>query len=237
MRLLKTTVMMIGISFSTLVQATEIEFVPTINVKGPTLTAQYLKEEDIDTIETLVEASYSEGLPNDPKEWARNLVKRRKAGNYFCCLIFKDENFTPIAAIGFGRMPALNYDSKFTDIIDTFIEFGVTRPKNLKDGYVKENIERVENRGIGMLLPIIPGDMSLILKQEIVKTATDVFQAFKDKKLELPIEKTLPHDLIVLLHPNDPLGNIFENVGYERIEKEGFFGFYDKQRVILHKVL
>lgn len=245
-KLLKSLIAFATIAFFSNVNAMETEItldreaeIPTIRVQTPTLTARYIELKDIEDITKIAKKSYSEGLPSDPSKWASNLIDRRNGGNYYGCLMIETLENQPLAAIGFGRMPVLNYDPKFTDIIDTFLDFGVIErvdPINGQD-YAKENFKRVDNFGLGVMLPMVPTDLLEEQKKDILKLGTDVFQFLKNQEFELPLEKTKPHDLIGLFHPDDSIVEIFKAIGFNKIAKEGFFGFYDKSRVIVHKVL
>lgn len=242
MKLFKTILVLAGMSLGTIVNATEITIdekeIPTIKVGRGTHTARFIELSDIEEIGSISKEACPEGLPQDVAKWAENLINRRNGGNWYSCLTIKEKEEGKIVAfLGLGRMPALNYDPKFTDIIKTWMNFKVIQQINSEDGYNKDNFKRVENAGIAFILPIIPISLSTEDKNNIITMGTDVVEFFKSKNFLLPIEKTLPHDVITLLSSKDSLGKNFQEAGYELIEKEGFFGFYDKERIMLHKAL
>lgn len=244
MKLLNAILILGGLHFATHINAASITLdldsdkdISTIYVTTSTHTARFIEASDIDDIGRLCAASNPQGLPEDSAKWAENLIVRRNGGNYYSCLIVKDTADQTVAALGLGRMPSLGYEPKFTDIIDTWMNFGVIGQKSPENGYAKDNFERLENAGIATLLPIIPMSLTPEAQSEIIKLGAEVVQFFKDKNFVLPIEKTLPHDLITLLSPADLLCEKFKEVGFTLLEKEGYAGFYDKERVILHKVL
>lgn len=246
MKLLKPSVIMAAFAFFSGVNAMDTSItldrdaeIPTIRVQTATFSARYIEPTDIGSIVDLTSRSYPEGLPSDPSKWASNLIDRRNSGNYYGCFIVETSEEQPLAAVGFGRMPVLNYEPKFTDIMDTYLDFGIIErvdPSRVQD-YAKENFRRVSNLGLGVMLPIVPTHLPSEQKIDILKLGTDVFQFLKNEGQELPIEKTLPHDLIGLFSPQDPLVESFQSIGFNVIKKEGFFGFYDKERVMVHKVL
>lgn len=238
MKLFKTILILTGLSILNSVNATEIRITPpTLDVKTPSLSARFIEPTDSEDISHLHSLSYPVGLPENPISWAGNHMTRRNGGNYYNCLMIMNKSDESVAALGYGRMPVLNYEPRFTDILDTYQEFGVIKQKDLGGGYEKDNFERVDNFGIGFILPIIPTNLSEEVKKEIIQLGTEVFQEFKKREFLLPLEKTIPHDLIALLSPQDPLVEIFQKVGFELLKKDGFFGFYDSDRVMLHKVL
>lgn len=245
MKLLKTVLILVSMHFTTQINAAEStkvlvdhdKEIPTIHVTTPTHTARFIEPNDIEEIDRLCRASYPEGLPDDSSKWAANLIDRRNNKNYYNCLVVSKADQI-VAALGLGRMPALNYDPAFTDIIDTWLDFGVVKKKDLTGGYEKDNFERCDNAGIAFILPIIPTGLESSDKDEIIKMGTDVVKFFKDQDFLLPLENTSPHYVITLLSPNDILGKNFTNIDFLRLEKEGFLKFYDDNpRDMFYKVL
>lgn len=256
---------------------------PTLRATYKELQATFIKdEEDIQKVVNLCSLSNPEGLPSNPENWARNYITRLEKGNPYACLLFREgENTAPIAAVGLGRMTVTGYDPKFTDILDTYLEFGVIRPKQDALEAVQDKMEKLEianlpaqpsqssgeqsiptiapisevsqnlqkkkidyaqleqvnNFGIQMIVPVIPLSLSSEKKDDILRMTFDISKTFKEKGHLLPIEGHVPHDVIALLHPEDSLIQNFENVGFKLIKKEGFYGYYDKRRVMLHNVL
>ena len=181
------------------------------------------------------QCEFKEGFPANPTTWAQNLITRQEEkGNPYSGLVLESPEGKGFLC--FGRMTTLDYDPKFTDIIKTYLSFGITRLINPEeqDKYAKSNIARVDNRGLGFILPILPEGLGKENRKEALKIGLSVFQFLKDNQFILPIETTVPTDLMGLFHPDDSLVSLFESVGFEILHKEGFFGYYDKPRVMVH---
>ncbi len=180
------------------------------------------------------QCTYKEGLPGTPTTWAQNLIKRQETVRSYSGLLLESTDGNGF--LGFGRMTTVDYDSKFVDIIETYLSFGITRliAPEAEDKYAKGNIARVDNNGLGFILPILPESLGEESRQEALKIGVEAFQLLKNNGHTLPVEKTVPTHLIGLFHPDDSLIPLLESVGFDIIRKEGFFGYYDKPRVIAH---
>lgn len=193
--------------------------------------------DDVTIAEIVSKCEFKEGFPANPTTWAQNLITRQEKGNPYSGLVLEGPEGKGFLC--FGRMPTLDYDPKFTDIIETYLGFGITRLINPEeqDKYAKSNIARVDNRGLGLILPILPESLGEESRREALKIGFSVFQFLKTKEFKLPIETTVPTHLIGLFHPDDSLVPLFESVGFQTLQKEGFSGYYDKPRVMVHREL
>lgn len=209
---------------------------PTIGVTGQQGHFSYhtITEKDIPEVSRLAsECKYTEGFP-DLNTWTGNLVKRQNGGNSYSALILSDAG-KPVGVLGLGRMPVVNYEPKFVDIIETYVEFGVTKFVNPEaaDKYAKENIVQIQNKGLAILLPILPESLGDEKRVSALKIGVDVVRFLKGST-RLPIEGTIPEYLIGLYHPTDPLLPLLESAGFTILKKKGFEGFYDKERVMAY---
>jgi len=193
--------------------------------------------DDATIAEIASQCEFKEGFPANPTTWAQNFITRQEKGNPYSGLVLESPEGKGFLC--FGRMPTLDYDPKFTDIIETYLSFGITRLINPEeeDKYAKSNIARVDNRGLGLILPILPESLGEESRREALKIGFSVFQFLKTQGFTLPIETTVPARLIGLFHPDDALVPFFESVGFQTIKKEGFSGYYDKPRVMVHREL
>lgn len=193
--------------------------------------------------------AFTEGLPgysdegefNDEKlsSWFKNQNLSRQFGekkNLFHTYNVMHPEAGDIGYIHFGRMPTLaKYDPvKHAAIIEQFMALGVTQKKDAAGGLELDNIERVDNRGLAHMLPILKDG----LEEEVVVSVLNATFAFAkkmaDQGFNLPIEETKPHQLIGLFSPEDPLLSLFKRAGFEVTENAGFYEFYNKDRVMVH---
>jgi hypothetical protein len=191
--------------------------------------------DEVAIAEIVSRCEFKEGFPANPTTWAQNLITRQEEkGNPYSGLVLESPEGKGFLC--FGRMTTVDYDPKFTDIIETYLSFGITKLIELETGdkYAKSNIARVGNRGLGLILPILPESMGSGSRKEALKIGLDAFQFLKNKEFTLPIETTVPTHLIGLFHPEDSLIPLFESAGFDILRKEGFFGYYDKPRVMAH---
>jgi hypothetical protein len=208
---------------------------PAISISGQQGHFSYhtISEKDIPEINRLAsECKFTEGFPANPISWAENLVKRQNGGNSYSALILSEAG-KPVGVLGFGRMPVVNYEPKFVDIIETYVEFGVTKFVNSEaaEKYAKENIVQTQNKGLATLLPILPESLGDEKRVSALKISIDVVRFLKGST-RLPIEGTIPEYLIGLFHPADPVLPLLESAGFTILKKKGFEGFYDKERVM-----
>lgn len=210
----------------------------SIGITGSSASFTYrsIREGDVPLTEDIVSrCEFKKGFPDNPVSWSENHINRQKGGNSFSALILENSEGQPVGVLGFGRMPVLNYNPNFKDIIETYLGFGVIRLKNPEadSKYAQDNIERVDNQGIAVLLPILPQSLGEEKIKEALKIGISVVQFLK-KSTILPFEGTAPTHLIGLYHPQDPLIPALEAVGFEILAKDGFKEYYSEPRVMAH---
>lgn len=201
------------------------------------LSMREIGEQDGPDLQHIMDGCYQEGLPASADTYTSNMIKRAQTGNPFTCYFFHDINSpdTTRAAVGFGRMPATGYKAEeHADILNHFIDLGVLRKKDEQAGLDQENLERIENRGVGVILPMLPLGLSAEYKLCVLKQAKALFETFATDGKTLPIENTQPHQLIGLFHPDDTLVPLMGEAGFTLTIKEGFKEFYNKPRVVVH---
>jgi len=177
---------------------------------------------------------------------AQNL-DRQKNGNpyHFYRLFFKGkERQVDLGFVQFGRMPTLGYEEGIAEkgmehhpIIQTWMKLGITQQKSSVGGLKKDNIERIGNRGIAMILPIFPKEVqeSKDLK-EIRDTAIEAcyemicWRAQQGKLL--PVEETIPHAVISLFRPDDSTVLSYLSTGFVGDDNPGFGWFYPKRETV-----
>lgn len=232
--------------------ATLFVFIPTLSYssmeqevplieQGNTLTfCRHIAVDDLEYVQNLPERVQARLGHSDPEKWFSNLLLRQES-NPYSALIFFDKQGKPQALMGFGIMPHLGYDPKFTDIIDFFLERGVIRRK-AKEGeasrsYKKEDLEQVENYGIGYMLPLIFEGVAEGVQKEIVQVATDVFISFKTQGWPLPRNACVPKFVMSLLKTDGQDAEIrksYLDCGFTAVQKPGFKEFYHDDRVALY---
>jgi hypothetical protein len=177
---------------------------------------------------------------------AQNL-DRQKDGNpyHFYRLSFKGERMkADLGFVQFGRMPTLGYDEGITPggtehypIIQTWMDLGITRQKSSMGGLGKEDMERIENRGIAMIVPIFPKevqenqDLGRIRGEAIEACYEMVCWRAQQGKL-LPVEKTDPEAVISLFRPDDPARLSYLSAGFRQNDNPGFGWFYPKTEMV-----
>lgn len=204
------------------------------------LSTRAIGEQDAPHLQNIMNACFQEGLPASAESYTSNMVKRAETGNAFTCYFFHDTSSpeTTQAAVGFGRMPASGYKAaEHADILTHFIDLGVLRKKDEQAGLDEANLERIENRGVGVILPMLPLALSAQYKLCVLKQAKALFESFATEGKTLPIEKTQPHQLIGLFHPDDTLIPLMLEAGFTLTIKEGFDAFYNKNRIMVHASL
>lgn len=210
-------------------------------------------EEDFGQLAELVSGkTFHEGFPGYDKGsynseelrgWFDSPNLARQEGpkkNLFHCYKVSHPKAGDIGFIHFGRMPSVaKYDPvKHAAIIEQFMTLGVTQKKDPAKGLEPENIERIANRGLAQVLPILRDGLSEDIAVGVFNAAYTFAQSMAGEEYTLPIEGTNPHQLIGLFAPEDPLLPFFEKAGFAITMNEGFVEFYPpKQRVMIHKPL
>lgn len=229
---------MIFVLYSTNAFTTSDSLDSTLDVAP--LCVRAITENDAPLLQGIMDHCYQEGLPANAQTYTSNMMKRAQTGNPLTCYFFQDPTSTETthAAVGFGRMPITGYKAdEHADILNHFIDLGVLRKKDEQSGLEEDNLERIENRGLGVILPMLPLELSAQYKLCVLGKAKELFQTLANEGSTLPIENTKPHQLIGLFHPDDPLVSLMTEAGFTATSKEGFEKFYNKPRIILHMTL
>lgn len=177
---------------------------------------------------------------------AQNLDRQDGDPYHFYRLSFKGERIeADLGFVQFGRMPTLGYDEGITPggtehypIIQTWMDLGITRQKSSMGGLGKENMERIENRGIAMIVPIFPKevqereDLGRIRSEAIEACYEMICWRAQQGKL-LPVEKTDPEVVISLFCPDDPTRLSYLSAGFQQNDNPGFGWFYPKTETVL----
>lgn len=145
------------------------------------------------------------------------------------------EEICPLGFIQFGRMPSLEYPEGIGAyptahhfIINKWISLGITKQINPEGGFHNDNLERIENRGLAMILPLFTPDISQEDRAGAVEAAYELVCEFAKRGKMLPVEGTLPHVAVNLLHPSDPNIGAFQSSSFSADADEGFAWFYPK---------
>tara|TARA_A100000171_G_scaffold24514_1_gene22769 strand:- start:1132 stop:1971 length:840 start_codon:yes stop_codon:yes gene_type:complete len=208
------------------------------------LNFRHIMEEDRATLEMLP-ASTKARFSNGVEGWFENLLVRQKS-NPYTALIFFSPDDQPVAIVGFGIMPHLGYGSEHKDIIDFWMRKGIIRRKENSDeaSYEKEEFEQIGNFGIGMMLPLLFEGASDEAIKDAIQGATDAFAMLYMKGCLLPRGGRSPKFVMSLLKtepaPGDDsdeysvLKDAYQQAGFQEERREGFKGFYNDGRVLMH---
>lgn len=200
-------------------------------------------------VETLKSLPMKEGYPSEKEaqtSFNNQNINRQTAKNLYhlYTLSYQDKKneTSSLGFVQFGRMPTLGYPegteenpTAHHEIIKTWEKLKITTQISEKEGFKKDNFERIENRGLAVILPLFNTGL---LKEEKISSIeacyklvckfTNLAKESGQEKDLLPIEKTLPHYVISLFDPED--GNIdsFQENGFSVDKNEGFGWFYPK---------
>lgn len=173
-------------------------------------------------------------LQNTDRQGARNPY-------HLYTLSFQTEGNDEIHSLGFvqfGRMPSLGYSEGIEayptahhPIINKWMSLGVTKQRDLEGSLHNDNLERIENRGLAMILPLFTPDISQEDRAEAVEACYKLVCEFTKRNKKLPVEGTLPHTAVSLFHPSDPNIEAFGASGFIADAHEGFGWFYPKDGV------
>lgn len=178
--------------------------------------------------------------------FATQNLDRQKAGNPFhlYSLTFGKEN---IGFLQLGRMPCVGYEegpdeknqTAHHPIIEKFMNLGLTQKADQDAGFKKENIQRVENRGVAAILPMFRPEVTENVRQKVITSTFELIRHFTSHGKTLPVENTTPHVVVGLFHPDDPIVNTFRQTGFEVDDNPGFRWFYpdaaDPRRVMVER--
>lgn len=192
--------------------------------------------------------TFTEGYPAEEgaeDRFKTQNIDRQKAGNPYHLLrvTYEHENeFNKIGLVQLGRMPSKGYKEGPDEmnptvhhgIIQKFISLGVTCQINPDNGYDDSNIERIDNRGLGIFLPFFEQNALKNGKIAALSAFPHFFEHCKNQGFVLPVEKTLPHALIGLFHPEDPTLELCNISKFEADKNDSFGWFYPgKERVMV----
>lgn len=111
-------------------------------------------------------------------------------------------------------------------IIEKWISLGVTQKKDPNGGLDKDNIERVDNRGLAMILPYFSASVTVDQRIESVNACHQLVCELNRQGKRLPVEATNPYVTMSLFHPEDPNVVAFERSGFSVDAHPGFGWFY-----------
>jgi hypothetical protein len=200
-------------------------------------------------VETLKSLPKKIGYPSKKKaetSFKLQNINRQKEKNLYQLYTLSyqgkgEEKTSPLGFVQLGRMPTLGYKegteenpTAHHEILKKWMELGITKQIKEED-FQKENFERIENRGLAVILPLFNYG---ILKEEkissieacykLVCKMTNLAKKSGEEKDLLPIEKTLPYQVIGLFDSED--GNIdhFQKNDFSVDKNKGFGWFYPK---------
>ncbi|MES2211987.1 MAG: hypothetical protein V4490_02470 [Pseudomonadota bacterium] len=142
-----------------------------------------------------------------------------------------------LGLVQFGRMPTKGYpegiETPTNDrltvhhaIINKFMTLGVTRQIDPAQGLGDGNVERIDNKGAAFVLPFFNPTTAVEHRAAgLIACRSFVAECAKGGHL-LPVEKTLPHVLMALHHPEDRNVDAFINAGFTRDDNPVFGWFY-----------
>lgn len=145
------------------------------------------------------------------------------------------EEISPLGFIQFGRLPSRGYPEGIEShptvhhpIIQKWISLGITKQIDSEGGFNDANLERIENRGLAMILPLFTSEILQEDRVGAVEAAYELVCEFTERGKTLPVEGTLPHMVVSLFHPSDPNIAAFETSRFAADADEGFGWFYPK---------
>lgn len=198
-------------------------------------------------VKTLESLPLKEGYPAVEKAHEsfknQNIARQKAANSHHLYTLFchAQEGNAPLLLgyVQFGRMPTVGYDegvegqpTAHHPIIRKYMSLGITRKKDPEGGLNKENIESIKegdiSRGVSFILPIFNSEVLPEHKIGAVEACYEfVCELTKQGKL-LPVEKTKPHVIMSLFHPQDFTIKAFAENGFDVDNDPGFGWFYPK---------
>ena len=191
--------------------------------------------------ETLQALPLKEGYPSvdrAPNNFAAQNIARQTNGNLYHLykVSFQAEGQdakTLLGFVQFGRMPSKGYPQGIEGdqfvhhtIIEKWIALGVTKKVDPVGDLADENITRIENRGLAMILPLFNNEADETQRKGAIGTSFEFVRELTTSQRLLPVEGTLPHVAISLFHPDDPNVQRFAENGFAVDESKGFEWFY-----------
>lgn len=176
------------------------------------------------------------------EQWFIGLVLR-KASTPYPALIFFDKDETPQALVSFEALLPLSCGSELTDTTDIltfFIERGVVRFKSQGGGpisYKQEDLEQVENKGVGYMRPLFFDRTSQEIRTEVIRVSTDIFKTFSSQGLRLPNQGGYPTILMGLVGTqaeDADLRKAYLACGFTSTYKKGFNVFDGEPKMVVY---
>lgn len=160
-------------------------------------------------------------------------LKRVEEGNPYHLYTVKTACGELIGYVHLGVMPTMGYClPAHCPIVDKWISLGVIE-KVCEDNC----LHRIDNRGIAFILPILKDDLTRGEEESTINASYYMLKSLRAEGKLLPNENTLPYQVIGLFKPSNDLINSFEGAGFTVDENDGFYKFYNKDRVMVTKPL
>ncbi|MBX9620546.1 MAG: hypothetical protein K2X28_00690 [Alphaproteobacteria bacterium] len=209
----------------------------------------FLSSAELESLESykgvLAALPIKEGYPAEEGSEGRFMLQntnRQGAKNpYHLYSLFSQVDGSDKISLGFiqfGRMPSRGYaegseahPTAHHPIIQKWISLGITRQIDSEGGVNDANLERIQNRGLAMILPLFTSEISQEDRAGAVEAAYELVCKFTERKKTLPVEGTLPYMAVSLFHPSDPNIGAFQASSFTADADEGFGWFYPKDGV------
>lgn len=196
--------------------------------------------------ETIAALPIKEGYPavegSEQRFKLQNTDRQGAKNPYHLYVLFSqvdgNDEKRPLGFVQIGRMPSLGYEegigaypTAHHSIIHKWMSLGITRQINPEGSFHNDNLERIEGRGLAMILPLFIPDISQEDRTGAVEASYKLVCEFTKRDKKLPLEGTLPYVAVSLFHPSDPNITAFETSGFTVDADEGFGWFYPKDGV------
>ncbi|MBY0291974.1 MAG: hypothetical protein K2W92_01635, partial [Alphaproteobacteria bacterium] len=140
--------------------------------------------------------------------------------------------------VQFGRMPSKGYAEGIEGhphahhpIIEKWISLGITQKVDPEGSLGDDNIERIENRGLAMILPLFSVEANDSQRRGAIETSFEFVRQLRERQSLLPVESTLPHAAMSLFHPADPNVQRFTENGFDGDSNPEFGWFYPQEGI------
>lgn len=164
-------------------------------------------------------------------------IARQKAGNLYHLykVSYQEEgqDVVPLGLVQFGRMPSKGYPEGIEGnpeahhpIIQKWMLLEITQQAPGAVGLADANINRIDNRGLAMILPLFNLQADEGQRRGAIETCHELVCKLTKDEFRLPVEQTIPHVAMSLFHPEDPNIQLFAQNGFEVDENPGFGWFY-----------
>lgn len=164
-------------------------------------------------------------------------IARQKAGNVYHLykISYQEEgqDAVSLGLIQFGRMPSKAYQEGIEGnpeahhpIIQKWMSLEITRQAPGTVGLADASIERIDNRGLAMILPLFNLQADEGQRRGAIQTCYELVCKLTKDEFRLPQEQTIPHVAMSLFHPEDPNIKLFVDNGFVEDKNPGFGWFY-----------